>query len=128
MNKERIHGPSKKIKTLSYGRFKVLEKVVDKSYILSLPPYMHIYLVVNVDNLKLYEPSMLDQEEDHTLPTIEDSTPDAQGELVEDTILQKNSKNGHHDLWKIGLKGQFIGKSKWYSRKKVEENFPHPIQ
>jgi hypothetical protein len=45
-----------------YGPFEVLEKVGDNSYRLSLPPYMCIYSVVNVENLKLYEPSMLDQE------------------------------------------------------------------
>jgi len=42
--------------------FEVLEKVDDNAYRLSLPPYMHMYLVVNVENLKLYEPSMLDHE------------------------------------------------------------------
>jgi hypothetical protein len=49
---------------MSYGAFEVLEKVGDNSYKLNLPPYMRIYTVVNVENLKLYEPSMLDQETD----------------------------------------------------------------
>jgi hypothetical protein len=48
---------------------------------------MHIYSVVNVENLKLYEPSMLDQEEEQVLPSIEDLAPDAQAELVEDIVL-----------------------------------------
>ena len=49
---------------------------------------MHIYLVVNVENLKLYEPSMLDQEtEVQVLPTIEDLAPEAQAKLAEDTVL-----------------------------------------
>jgi hypothetical protein len=51
------------MKSLRYGTFEVLEKVGDNFYRLSLPPYMHIYSVVNVENLKLYEPSMLDEEE-----------------------------------------------------------------
>jgi hypothetical protein len=38
------------------------------------------------------------------------------------------TREGKHDLWKIGLKGKFLGKEKWYSREKVEENFPHLIQ
>jgi hypothetical protein len=66
--------------------------VGDNAYRLNLPPYMHIYSVVNVDNLKLYEPSMLDQEEEQVLPSIEDLAPDAQAELEEDTILKKQSK------------------------------------
>ena len=60
--------------------------MVDNSYRFSLPPYMHIYYVVNVDNLKLYEPSMLDHEEEHVLPSVEDLAPDAQAELTKDTI------------------------------------------
>jgi hypothetical protein len=63
LNKERLEGPSKKIKDLWYGPFEVVEKVGDNSYRFSLPPYMHIYSVVNVENLKLYEPPMLDQED-----------------------------------------------------------------
>jgi len=43
---------------------------------------MCIYSVVNVDNLKLYEPSMLDQEEEHVLHSMDDLTPDAQVELT----------------------------------------------
>jgi hypothetical protein len=87
---------------------------------------------VNVENLKLYEPSMLDQEEEQVLSSIEDLAPDAQAELVEDTVLQKQSRTtrqGQHDLWQIGLKGQLLGKAKWYSMEKVEEkNFsPHSV-
>jgi hypothetical protein len=40
--------------------FEILEKVGDNTYKLNPPPYMCIYSVVNVENLKLYEPSMLD--------------------------------------------------------------------
>jgi hypothetical protein len=44
-------------------------------------------------SLKLYEPSMLDQEtEEQVLPTIEDLAPEAQGELAEDIVLRKKSR------------------------------------
>jgi hypothetical protein len=59
LNKERLQGPGKNIKALRYGPFEVLKKVEDNSYKISIPPYMHIYSVVNVDNLKIYDPSML---------------------------------------------------------------------
>jgi len=77
LNKERLHGSGKKIKALCYVPFEILENMGDNSYRLNLPPYMHIYLVV-VENLKLCEPSMLDQEEEHVLPFMEDLEPDAQ--------------------------------------------------
>jgi len=97
--------------------------VGDNTYRLSLPPYMCIYSVVNVENLKLYEPSILDQEEEQVLPTIEDFAPDAQAELAEYTVLQNKSRTtrqGQHYLWQIGLKGKLPGKAKWYSKEKVE--------
>jgi hypothetical protein len=72
LNKERLQGLGKNIKALWCGPFEVLENVGDNVYILTLPPYVHIYLVVNVDNLKLYDPSMVDQKEDRVLPVIED--------------------------------------------------------
>jgi len=64
LNKERLQGLGKKIKASRYGPFEILEKVGDNAYQLKLPPYMHIYLLVNVENLKLYDSSMLSQEEE----------------------------------------------------------------
>jgi hypothetical protein len=64
LNKERLQGLGKKIKALRYIPFEVLKKVGDNAYSLNIPPYMHIYLISNVENLKVYERSMLDQEID----------------------------------------------------------------
>jgi hypothetical protein len=50
LNKERLQGLGKNIKALWYGPFEVLENLGDN----------------------LYEPSMLDQEEEKVLPSIED--------------------------------------------------------
>ena len=56
VKKERPQELGKKIKALWYGPFEILEKVGDNVYRLILPTYMHIYLVMNVDNLKLRKP------------------------------------------------------------------------
>jgi len=46
--------------------------------------------VINVKNLHLFEPSLLDgEEEEQGMPTIENFAPSAIGVLEEDTILQK---------------------------------------
>ena len=47
----------------SFKPIEIVENVGENAYRLSVLPYMHIYLVVNLENMKLYEPSMLDQEE-----------------------------------------------------------------
>jgi hypothetical protein len=72
--------------------FNILEKVGDNSYKLNIPPYMRIYSIVNVENVKLYETSMLDQEEEKVLPSIEDLALDDWENLVEDMVLQKPSR------------------------------------
>ena len=87
LNKVRLQGPGKKIKALSYGTFEILEEVGDNAYRLSLLPYMHIYSVVNVENLKLYEPSMLEREEEQVLPSVEDLAPNTQATFTEDIVF-----------------------------------------
>jgi hypothetical protein len=52
LNGYKIHRIDKNIKDISYGPSEVLEKVGDDSYKLSLPPYMLIYSIINVENLK----------------------------------------------------------------------------
>lgn len=78
-------------------------------YILILLPYMLIFSIVNANNLRLYEPSILDEnEEGQVLPSIEYLTLDAWEELLEDTIIKKNirmNQMGQHELWQVGLKG-----------------------
>jgi hypothetical protein len=54
---------------------------------------MHIYSITNLENLKLYDPSMLDEDEDiQVLPSIEDMASNAQEKSPKDIILQNNIK------------------------------------
>jgi hypothetical protein len=93
LNKESLQGPGKKIKVLWYGHFEVLKKVGDNAYRLGLHPYMHIYSIVNLENLKLYEPFLLDREiNEKVLRTIEDLALKYQAKSLEDIVFQKNYK------------------------------------
>jgi hypothetical protein len=83
LNKKRLQGLAKKIKDMWYGTFELLKKVGDNTYIIGLLPYMHMYSVVNVENLKFYDPSMLNREEEQVIPTIDDLASNAQEELIE---------------------------------------------
>ena len=91
LSKKRLQGPGKKPKPYRYGPFKIVQQVGENAFRLDLPPYMGIYSVVNSENLKLFEPSMFDEDEEEgpILPSIEDLIPDAQAELDQDTILQR---------------------------------------
>ena len=53
VSKERLKGKGKKLKPIQYGPFKIIDKIGNNAFRLDLPPYMQMYAVVNVENLKL---------------------------------------------------------------------------
>ncbi|XP_057831826.1 uncharacterized protein LOC131042530 [Cryptomeria japonica] len=94
ISKERMQGEGKKLKPIRYGPFEILEKIGTNAFRLNLPPYMQIYSVVNVENLKLYEPPMiLDEEANVQIPSIDDLAPEYLNVLQEDVILDKNIRS-----------------------------------
>ena len=76
ISKERLQREGKNLNTIHNGRFKILEKIGNNAFNLDLPPYMQIYSVVNVENLRLFEPPLIDdQGENVQLPSIDDFSP-----------------------------------------------------
>ena len=104
-----MQGEGKKIKPICYGPFKIINKVGNNAFQLDLPSYMQMYSIVNVENLRLYEPPLIDdQGSDVQLPSIEDFSPKFLDELKEDTILDRRtitSKRGSVDYLRVGIKG-----------------------
>ena len=83
----------KKIKPICYGPFKIIKKVGNNEFQLDLPSYMQMYSVVNVENLRLYEPPLInDQGSDVQLTSIEYFSPEFLDELKEDTILDRRTR------------------------------------
>nr|GEX12494.1 hypothetical protein [Tanacetum cinerariifolium] len=73
-----------------------------------LPAYMEMYLVVSVDKLKLFEPSMLDKEPGESLPAVEDITMDQEKILSKDTIVERktsSTRRGERKSYRIEKKG-----------------------
>jgi hypothetical protein len=129
ISKERLKGEGKKLKPIRYGHFKILEKIGNNAFHLDLPPYMQMYVVVNVENLSLYEPPLIDDQGEHfKIPSIDDFSPEYLSELHEDTIFDKNirtSKQGNVEYLHVGLKGKNPSKDKWIEVGKVRELYPH---
>lgn len=61
IGKARLQGPNRKLKPLRYGPFQIREQYGTNAFKLDLPEYMQIYSVTNAKNLKLFEPSLLDE-------------------------------------------------------------------
>eukprot|EP00253_Pinus_taeda_P010211 PITA_10211 len=62
ISKERLQGEGKKLKPIRYCPFRILEKIGNNAFRLDLPSYMQIYVVVNVENLRLYEPPLIEDQ------------------------------------------------------------------
>ncbi|CAL8994908.1 unnamed protein product [Prunus brigantina] len=127
---ERLTGEGKKLKPIRYGPFKIIKQIGDNAFQLELPPYMHMYSVINAENLKLFEPSLLDDdpEEDTRLPSVDDLRIEREEPLQEDCILEqkvRETRHGKYAYFRIGSKGQLPSKSKWYIRDKAIIEFPH---
>eukprot|EP00253_Pinus_taeda_P033536 PITA_33536 len=114
-----------------YGPFKILEKIGENAFRLDLPAYMHIFSVVNVDCLRLFEPSMIeDPEEQSQLPSIYDLLPEYLNELQEDTMLDRKvrtTRSGQMEYLRIGLKGSKPSSVKWIEIGHVRQQFPHLV-
>jgi hypothetical protein len=129
ISKERLKGEGKKLKPIRYVLFKILENIGNNAFCLDLPPYMRMYAVVNVDNLRLYEPPLIDDQGEHVqIPSIDDFSPEYLSKLHEDTILDmrmRTSKRGNVEYLCVGLKGTNPSKSKWIEVGKVRELYHH---
>ena len=71
-----MQGEGKIIKPIRYGPFKIIKRVGNNAFQLELHSYMQMYSIVNVENLRLYEPPLIDdQGSDVQLPSIEYFSP-----------------------------------------------------
>ena len=87
-----MQGEGKKIKTICYGPLKIIKQVGNNAFQLELPSYMQLYSFDNVENLRFYEPPLIDdQGSDIQLPSIEYFSLEFLDELKEDSILDRRT-------------------------------------
>ena len=129
IRKERMQGEGKNIKPIHYFPFKIIQQVRNNAFQLDLPSYIQMYSVDNVENLRSYEPPLIDdQGNDVQLPCIEDLLPKFLDELNEDTLIERRiraSKRGSVDYFQVGLKGSNTSNPKWMEVGKLRELYPH---
>ena len=92
---------------------------------------MKMYSMINVENLKLYEPPMImDEDESIQVPVVDVFSPEYLDALQEDVILDrriKTSQRGDVEYLQVGLKGVKTSKSKWMEIIRVRELYPHLV-
>ena len=126
-----MQGQGKNLKPISYGPFRILEKIGENDFFLDLPTYMHIYLVVNAENLRLFEPLLIeDLEEKSQFPSINDLLPEYLNELQEYTVLDRKvrtMRRGDVEYLRIGLKGSKPGSARWIEIGQLWKLYPRLI-
>lgn len=60
MDKQRFKGRHHKMHPLRYGPYTVLDCIGENAYQLDLPPHLGIHAIQNINNLKLFEPPLLE--------------------------------------------------------------------
>jgi hypothetical protein len=71
---------------------------------------------------------IMDQDEEVSIPLVDEFSPKYLDDLKEDIILDRRmrtSHRGHVDYIHVGLKGTHPSKEKWIEKDKVRELFPH---
>ena len=111
--------------------FKILEKISENYFRIDLPAYINIYLVINANSLRLFEPSLIeDPEEQSQLPSIDDLLPEYLNELQEDIVLDRKVRMTHRgdvEYLRIGLKGSKPSSAKWIEIGQVRQLYPHLV-
>jgi len=125
---DRLKGEGKNLNPIRYGPFTILENIGTNAFHLDLSPYMHMYSIVNVKNLKLYDPPMImDQRETVLVPLVDEFSPNYLDDLKEYTILYRSIRNscrGDVEHLQVGLKGTHPSKELWIKKGKMRENCP----
>ena len=81
------------MRRIRFGPFTILEKIGNNEFCLDLPIYMQMYSVVNVENLKLYDPPLImDTEEVGIVPIVDDFAPEYLNELPKYIILDRRTR------------------------------------
>jgi hypothetical protein len=93
ISKEGLKGEGKKLKPIRYGPFNILENIGNNAFCLDFSSYMQMYAIVNVENLRLYEPPLIDDQGEHVqIPSIDDFSSEYLSELHEDTIIDRRMR------------------------------------
>jgi len=103
-----------------------MEKVRETAYKLDLPPQLGIHNVINVNNLKLFEPPLLEEAVTITHPV--DNIPYFQLPVAHDTLLDsrtRSTRNKDHTSYLVARQGQTPAQAKWMTSTAVQSMLPH---
>ena len=87
LQKEHLTGPNQKLRPLRYGPYNITKEVGDNAFELSIPPFLGLHPVFNVDLLRPYFPPLLDTSEVAELLTPTELNPNYMEQATVDQIM-----------------------------------------
>ena len=87
LQKERLARPHRKLRPLRYGPYNITKAVKDNSFELSIPPFLGLHPVFNVDCLRPYFPPLLDTSDVVEQLTPIELNPDCMEQAIADQIM-----------------------------------------
>ena len=88
-----LTGPHRKLCLLLYGPYTITKVVGDNAFELSIPPFLGLYLVFNVDHLQPYFPPLLDTSNMEKQLTPIELNRDCMEQATTDHIMGTQSNN-----------------------------------
>ena len=125
LDKKRFKSQHHKLMPIRYGPYTILDKIGENAYRLDLPPQLGIHDVINVNQLKLFEPPLLEEPVTITHPV--DNIPDFQMPLDKDTILDTKTRftrNREHISYLVARQGQAAAQATWMIAEALQHRFP----
>ena len=87
--------PHVKLRPLRYGPYTITKVVEDNAFDLSIPPFLGLHLVFNVDCLRPYIPPLLDTSDVAKQLTPIELNPDCMEQATTDWIMDTQINNTH---------------------------------
>ena len=128
LQKERLAGPHRKLCPLRYGPYTITKAIGDNAFELSIPPFLGLHPVFNVDRLQPYFPPLLDTSDVAEQLTPTELNPNYMEHTTIDQIMDTQIKNTHQQniqLYRVVKAGQLLHQGMWLTRDQVQQKFPH---
>eukprot|EP00253_Pinus_taeda_P033938 PITA_33938 len=122
LQKERLIGAYPKLKPLQYGPYTIIKAVGDNAFELSIPPFLGLHPVFNVDYLWPYFPPLLDTSDIVEQLTPTELNPDCMDQAATDRIMDtqiKHTCQQNIQLYRVVKAGQ-LHYGKWLTRDQVQ--------
>ena len=116
---------------LQCGPYTITKDFRDNAFELSIPPFLGLHPMFNVDRLRPNFPPLLDTSDVAEQLTPIELNPDCMEQVTADRIMDtqiKNTRQQKIQLYLVVKAGQLLNQGKWLTGDQVQQKFPHLME